>query len=125
MSPSGPTSPKTAPPASCATALEALRVLKETPELPKRLLSLARYMRDGLHARGIAIVESETPIIPIYTYEALNTLTVAKELYDAGAFKAENVRETLMMLELMDFEGIGKLKASLRALSVYTETQTL
>jgi len=49
----------------------------------------------------------------------------AKELYDAGAFKAENVRETLMMLELMDFEGIGKLKASLRALSVYTETQTL
>jgi hypothetical protein len=33
----------------------------------------------------------------------------------AGAFKRENAKETLMMLELMDFEGIGKLKASIRS----------
>ena len=39
----------------------------------------------------------------------------AKELYDSGAFKKENIKETLMMLELMDFEGIGNLKASLRS----------
>jgi hypothetical protein len=38
----------------------------------------------------------------------------AKELFDAGAFKPENVKQTLMMLELMDFEGVGKLKADLR-----------
>lgn len=39
----------------------------------------------------------------------------AKELYDSGAFKAENVGETLLMLELMDFDGVDKLKASLRS----------
>lgn len=44
----------------------------------------------------------------------------AKELFDAGAFKRENVKETLMMLELMDFEGVGRLKADLRC--AYMET---
>lgn len=38
----------------------------------------------------------------------------AKSLYDAGAFDPENREQTLMMLELMDFEGVGKLKGSLR-----------
>lgn len=74
------------PPASCATAIEALHILREQPELPERLAALARHMREGLRARGIAIRESTTPIIPIYTYDALNTLTVAKELYDEGVY---------------------------------------
>lgn len=38
----------------------------------------------------------------------------AKDLFDSGVFKPENVTQTLMMLELMDFEGVGKLKAELR-----------
>lgn len=37
----------------------------------------------------------------------------AKSLYDSGAFKRENAKETLMMLDLMDFEGIGKLRSEL------------
>lgn len=74
------------PPASCATALEALHILMEQPELPVRLAALAKYMREGLRSRGISIRESTTPIIPIYTHDALNTLTVAKELYDEGVY---------------------------------------
>lgn len=74
------------PPASCATALEALRVLKETPELPARLAALSSYMRRGLRERGIAIRESTTPIIPIYTYDTMNTLKTAKRLYDEGVY---------------------------------------
>ncbi len=74
------------PPANCATALEALRILKETPELPRRLASLSAYMRKGLKERGIAIRESTTPIIPIYTYETMRTLSTAKRLYEAGVY---------------------------------------
>ena len=37
-----------------------------------------------------------------------------KALYEDGAFKAENVKETLIMLELMDFDGVGKLRSALR-----------
>ena len=43
-------------------------------------------IRDRLKARGLRIIESETPIIPIYTYEMENTLTSAKRLYDAGVY---------------------------------------
>lgn len=74
------------PPASCATATAALRILRSTPELPKRLLSLASYMRNGLRKEGIAIIDSITPIIPIYTYSADNTLVKARQLYDEGVY---------------------------------------
>lgn len=74
------------PPSNCAAALAALRLLKEHPELPQRLNRLASYARAGLKARGLRIIESETPIIPIYTYEMENTLVSAKRLYDAGVY---------------------------------------
>ncbi len=37
-----------------------------------------------------------------------------KELYKGGAFKPENARETLLMLELMEFDGVGRLRSALR-----------
>ena len=74
------------PPSSCAAALAALRLLEEHPELPQRLSALASYARAGLKARGLRIIESETPIIPIYTYEMEHTLVSAKRLYDAGVY---------------------------------------
>ncbi|MCR5611350.1 MAG: pyridoxal phosphate-dependent aminotransferase family protein [Clostridiales bacterium] len=74
------------PPASCATALEALRIMKEDPSLPKHLLDLAAHMRKGLRARGIAIKDSITPIIPIYTYSLERTFQKVKELYDEGVY---------------------------------------
>lgn len=73
-------------PASCATALAALRKLRSTPELVTRLRDISGYMRDGLTRRGVAIRQSTTPIIPIYTYETLETLATARELYDAGVY---------------------------------------
>lgn len=74
------------PPANCATAIEALHVLRENPELPVKLAKLARYMRDGLRARDIAIRDSITPIIPIYTYDPMRTLRKAKELFEEGVY---------------------------------------
>ena len=73
-------------PASAATALAALRHLEAHPELPTRLAALSAYARKGLTERGLKIRPSSTPIIPIYTYEADNTLVKAKALYDAGVY---------------------------------------
>ena len=73
-------------PASCATALAALEVIKEEPQRVARLLSLADYMRKGLRKRGVAIKDSATPIIPIYTYETVKTLVTAKKLYENGVY---------------------------------------
>lgn len=74
------------PPSNAAAALAALRVIKEHPEIPERLQSLADYMRKGLKNRGIAIRESKTPIIPIYTYDALRTLKINRRLYEEGVY---------------------------------------
>ncbi|MDO4573399.1 MAG: aminotransferase class I/II-fold pyridoxal phosphate-dependent enzyme, partial [Clostridia bacterium] len=73
-------------PCNCACALAALRVLKERPELPQRLLSLAQYVQRGLKKRGVPHMETSTPIIPLYTYDGMRTLEMAKKLYDAGVY---------------------------------------
>ncbi|MDP3447383.1 MAG: pyridoxal phosphate-dependent aminotransferase family protein [Eubacteriales bacterium] len=74
-------------PASCACALAALRVLEREPERVSRLQEICRYVRAGLTARGIPHkYTADVPIIPIYTYETIRTLTIAKMLYDAGVY---------------------------------------
>ena len=74
------------PPASCATALAALRHLEQHPELPQRLSELSEYFRAALKARGVAIRESKTPIVPIFTYQAERTMIVANALYEDGVY---------------------------------------
>lgn len=73
-------------PASCACALAALRVLESHPELVDRLAQISARARKGLLDNGLQIRMSETPIIPIYTYDTLTTFTRAKQLYDAGVY---------------------------------------
>ena len=74
------------PPSSCATALAALKHLEAHPELPLRLDHLGDYFRTALKSRGLAIRESRTPIVPIFTYTMDRTMTVAKELYENGVY---------------------------------------
>lgn len=74
-------------PANAATALEALRILKAEPERSKALLEIASYVRKGLKAKGLDIIEhSIVPIIPIYTYSMLRTLIACKELFERGVY---------------------------------------
>jgi 8-amino-7-oxononanoate synthase len=74
------------PPSNCAVALAALHYLERHPEIIDTLSGLAAYLRAGLKERGLPIRESNTPIIPIYTYETKRTLIKAKQLYDAGVY---------------------------------------
>ena len=74
------------PPASAATALAALRYIRSHPERVARLNEISSYMRKGLQAKGVPIIESITPIIPIYTYSEENTLQKARELFEAGVY---------------------------------------
>ena len=41
---------------------------------------------EAMKAAGVPIIEATTPIIPIYTYEPVRTLVVAKKLFDAGVY---------------------------------------
>ena len=74
------------PPASIAVATAALDHLIRHPELPKQLAEISQYMRARLTARGVKIIENEVPIIPIYTFDPIQTLQMQKELYERGVY---------------------------------------
>ncbi len=79
--------------------------------------------REYLSYRAIGINGDETGYRPHFDIEvsalkkspteAAQKNSLAKSLYESGAFRRENAEETLMMLELMDFDGVAGLKAAL------------
>ena len=73
-------------PASVACARTALRILKEEPNRVENLRNIANYMREGLKKRGVKIIESTTPIIPIYTYDDKKTFLACKLLFERGVY---------------------------------------
>ena len=76
-------------PANCASAIKALEILEKNPGLVDKLQDNSRYMRKRLRDYGIKMRESNgemVPIIPIYTYDMVKTLTITKELYDKGVY---------------------------------------
>lgn len=77
------------PPACCATAIAALHTIEKEPERVTRLGDLAEYMRKAMRAKGISLKDGgcdRIPIIPFYTYGEIDTLEIAKELFDAGVY---------------------------------------
>ena len=73
-------------PASIGCARESLRILKEEPSRVQDLKDISNYMREGLKKRGINIIESETPIIPIYVYEDEKAFVACKMLLERGVY---------------------------------------
>lgn len=94
-------------PSSCAATLASLNVLKREPQRVDRLHELGNYLRSALKSRGIKIRESETPIVPVYTYELLDTLYYDKKLFNEGVYvnpvlpPATPDKECLLRLSLM------------------------
>lgn len=73
-------------PAAVAAAQKALDIIKREPERSHNLIKISSYMRKCIKDRGIKIHESETPIIPIYTYEPELTLLACKMLFEKGVY---------------------------------------
>ena len=73
-------------PVSVCCARAALKVIKNEPERVKRLHDISAYMRKCLKDRGVKIIESETPIIPIYVYEDEKAFIACKLLLDRGVY---------------------------------------
>lgn len=73
-------------PASVASARAALNIIKREPERVQALHDISNYMRKGLKDLGIDIMESQTPIIPIYTYHDIPTFIACKLLLERGVY---------------------------------------
>ena len=73
-------------PASVASANAALDILKAEPERVENLNNISSYMRQKLKEKNIDIIESKTPIIPIYTYQDDKTFIACKLLLERGVY---------------------------------------
>ncbi|MGI6084824.1 MAG: aminotransferase class I/II-fold pyridoxal phosphate-dependent enzyme [Acetivibrionales bacterium] len=74
------------PPSNAASALCALNILKNEPQRVRNLKNIADYMRCLLRERNIPLNETETPIIPIMTYDDTRTFILCKELLNEGVY---------------------------------------
>ncbi len=73
-------------PVSVACATKALEILEREPERVKKLRDISDYMRQGLKKLGVNIIESTTPIIPIYTYDDMKAFMACKLLLERGVY---------------------------------------
>ena len=73
-------------PSNVACARKALEIIKREPQRIKNLHHISNYMREGLKRNNISIIESQTPIIPIYTYEDEKAFIACKMLFDRGVY---------------------------------------
>lgn len=73
-------------PASVACAIKALEILEREPERMLNLKDVSNHMRKLLKGYGIKIIEAETPIIAILTYNDENTFLACKLLLERGVY---------------------------------------
>jgi glycine C-acetyltransferase len=74
-------------PASAVAAVEAsLDVLEREPERVERLRSITERVRRGYRELGLAVKDSETPIIPIHIGPEMMAHHFAKDLFEHGVF---------------------------------------
>jgi 8-amino-7-oxononanoate synthase len=74
------------PPANIAAASESLQILEEEPERLERLQENAAFMKRGFQKLGLTIGDSQTPIIPVMTYDDFTTFRIAKDLLEEGVY---------------------------------------
>lgn len=73
-------------PASVACARESLNILIENPQMVEQLNEVSNYMRIGLKNLGVKIIDSQTPIIPIYVYKDEYAFIACKMLLERGVY---------------------------------------
>lgn len=74
------------PPSNAAAALSALRIIRSEPQRQKNLINISNYMRSKLKEAGIPIIDGNTAIIPIYTYDLYRTFEITKMLFEEGVY---------------------------------------
>jgi len=74
------------PPASTAAALTAIRIIRSDDSLRLNLWENTHYAIKLMKEAGLDIGNAESPIIPIYIRNSLNTFIIAKALLDEGIY---------------------------------------
>lgn len=74
------------PPSNAAAAMESLNILEAEPERIQRLWDNAEFMKQGFKNIGLSVGKSQTPVVPVMTYDDYITFKIARELLDEGVY---------------------------------------
>ena len=73
-------------PAASAALVAALEVIRDEPELRRKLWENSNYARSELKAAGFDTLTSETQIIPILIGEDAKAIAISRKLFERGIF---------------------------------------
>ncbi len=54
--------------------------------MTQNLMNISAYFRKGLIESGVKIIEAPTPIVPIFTYNSLDTFYYGKRMFEEGVY---------------------------------------
>ncbi|MFA6256763.1 MAG: glycine C-acetyltransferase [Candidatus Paceibacterota bacterium] len=74
------------PPSVVIASMKALDLLKERPELLKKVKENADYFRTNAKKLGFNVLEGEHPIVPVMLGDAAKTQEMSKKLLEKGIF---------------------------------------
>ncbi|PJA26216.1 MAG: 8-amino-7-oxononanoate synthase [candidate division Zixibacteria bacterium CG_4_9_14_3_um_filter_46_8] len=74
------------PPASVAACLKALEIIQKEPQRRKRLWDITERVHTEFKGMGFNIGLTQTPIVPIYVGDEMQTFQICRALSDAGLF---------------------------------------
>jgi glycine C-acetyltransferase len=74
------------PPTVACSARAAVRVLREHPDLVRRLQENTAWFRESLRARGFSPLDGEAAIIPIIVGETARAIDISERLLARGVF---------------------------------------
>lgn len=74
------------PPASAATVLKALEIIKREPERIDRLWDNTNYAKSCLQQAGFNIGQSQSPILPIFIGDEIDTFKITSYLLKNGLY---------------------------------------
>ncbi|MBF0300665.1 MAG: aminotransferase class I/II-fold pyridoxal phosphate-dependent enzyme [Oligoflexia bacterium] len=74
------------PPSAVATALACLELISKDDSFQNKLVENARFMREGFLSLGFDILNSQTPIIPIFIGDDIKAMKITMFLHNHGVF---------------------------------------
>ncbi len=76
------------PPSQCLATCEAVRIARHAGDLREQLQARITQLREGAHARGLALMSSDTAIQPIFCGSEARALAMAAALEEQGYWVA-------------------------------------
>ncbi|MBF7082988.1 8-amino-7-oxononanoate synthase [Desulfallas sp. Bu1-1] len=74
------------PPAVIAASIAAIKVVRNHPEIRKKLWENACYLRAGLEKQGYRILAGESPIIPVFIGDETKTMQLTNCILEKGVY---------------------------------------